>query len=92
MPNFTAYNVDVDVDIDIDDFISECSNREIKELINALIEDGHLTKNPLVLDPQAKLSASEEDFLSKLHLLSTKFYSMDQEEIEFIEKLFNKYR
>ena len=33
MPNFTVYNVDVDVDIDIDEFVSECSKREIKELI-----------------------------------------------------------
>ena len=39
MPNFTVYNIDVDVDIDIDEFVSECSSREIKELINALIED-----------------------------------------------------
>ena len=48
MPNFTAYNVDVDLDIDIDDFLSECSSREIKELINAWIEDGHLAKHPLL--------------------------------------------
>ena len=48
MPSFTAYNVDVDLDIDVDDFLSECSSREIKELINALIEDGHLAKHPLL--------------------------------------------
>jgi hypothetical protein len=48
MPNFTAYNVDVDLDIDVDDFLSECSKREIKEIIDALIEDGHLEKHPLI--------------------------------------------
>lgn len=92
MPNFTAYNVDVDLDIDVDDFLSECSNREIKELINALIEDGHLNKNPLVLDPKAKLSAAEEEYINKLHVISSKYYSMTEEELEMIDKLYNKYR
>jgi len=92
MPNITAYNVDVDVDIDIDDFLSECSSREINELVKALTEDGYLVKNPLILDPNNKLSKMEEEFLNKLHLLSTKYYSMSDEELEMIEKLFEKYR
>lgn len=91
MPNFTAYNVDVDVDIDVDDFLSECSSREIKHLINVLIEDGYLDKHPLVLDPSNKLGQMEHEFLNKLHLLSTKFYSMEEEEIQFIENLYKKY-
>ena len=92
MPYITAYNVDVDLDIDVDDFLSECSSKEIKELINALIEDGHLNKNPLVLDPKAKLSAAEEEYINKLHVISSKYYSMTDEELEMIDKLYNKYR
>ena len=92
MPNFTAYNVDVDLDIDVDDFLSECSNREIKELISALIEDGHLKKHPLTPDPEDKLGVFEEEFLGKLQTISTKYYSMTEEELEMINNLYNKYR
>mgnify|MGYP000524475547 CR=1 FL=1 len=82
MPNFTAYNVDVDLDIDVDDFLSECSSKEIKLLINTLIEDGHLNKNPLVLDPKSKLSAAEEEYINKLHTISSKYYLMSEEELD----------
>ena len=92
MPNITAYNVDIDVDVDIDDFLSECSSREIKELINALIEDGHLEKHPLVKKPDDKIGVLEEEFLTKLHLLSSKYYSMTEGELEIINNLYNKYR
>ena len=92
MPNFKAYNVDVDVDIDVDDFLSECSKREIKELINALIEDGHLSKHPLIPGYDDKLSKMEEEFMGKLHVISSKYYSMTEEELEIINNLYNKYR
>ena len=37
MPDFSA-----EIDIDAWDYISACSNREVKELIEALVEEGHL--------------------------------------------------
>jgi hypothetical protein len=92
MPNFTAYNVDVDLDIDVNDFLSECSSREIKELINVLIEDGHLVKHPLLPGYDEKLGVMEEEFLGKLQDISTKYYSMTEEELEMINNLYNKYR
>jgi hypothetical protein len=92
MPNITAYNVDVEVDIDVDDFLSECSSREIKELISALIEDGHLEKHPLIPGQDEKLGVMEEEFLGKLQTISTKYYSMTEEELEMINNLYNKYR
>lgn len=92
MPNFTAYNVDVDVDIDVDDFLSSCSKREIKEVINTLIEDGHLSKHPLIPGYDDKLGKMEEEFVNKLHTLSSKYYSMTEDELEIINNLYNKYR
>lgn len=92
MPNFTAYNVDVDLDIDVDDFLSECSKREIKELINALIEDGHLAKHPLLPGHEEKWSKMEEEFVDKLRTISSKYYQMSDEELDMIDKLYNKYR
>jgi hypothetical protein len=37
MPDFSTY-----IDIDPSEYVSECSRREIDELIETLIEDGHL--------------------------------------------------
>ena len=76
------HNYDVNIDL----------FREIKELISALIEDGHLKKHPLTPDPDDKLGVMEEEFLGKLQAISTKYYSMTEEELEFIDNLYNKYR
>jgi len=92
MPNFTAYNVDVDLDIDVDDFLSECSKREIKEIIDALIEDGHLEKHPLIPGQDEKIGIMEREFLNKLYTISTKYYSMSEMEIEMINYIYEKYR
>ena len=92
MPNFTAYNVDVDLDIDVDDFLSECSKREIKEVINTLIEHGHLEKHPLISGQDEKLGTMEKEFLNKLKTISTKYYSMSEMEIEMINYIYEKYR
>jgi len=92
MPNFTAYNVDVDLDIDVDDFLSECSKREIKEVINTLIEHGYLEKHPLIPGQDEKLGTMEKEFLNKLYTISTKYYSMSEMEIEMINYIYEKYR
>ena len=92
MPYITAYNVDVDLDIDVDDFLSECSSKEIKELINALIEDGHLAKHPLLPGYEEKMGKMEEEFVDKLYTISSKYYSMTDDELEIINNLYNKYR
>ena len=87
MPEFESY-----VDVDVDEFVSSCSKREIKELIECLVEDGHLEKNQFVKQPDDKKGVLEEEFLNKLEVLSTKYYSMSEEEVEFIDNLYNKYR
>lgn len=87
MPEFESY-----VDVDVDEFVSSCSKREIKELIDCLVEDGHLEKNRLVVQPEDKKGVLEEEFLGKLELLSTKYYSMSEEEVNMIDELYNKYR
>ena len=92
MPNFTAYNVDVDLDIDVDEFLTNCSKREIKEVITALIEDGHLAKHPLQPWHEDKISPMEEEFIGKLHTISNKYYSMTEEELEMINYIYEKYR
>ena len=43
MPKFSTY-----VDVDIHEFMGECSKREIKELIDYLVQDGHINSSSLI--------------------------------------------
>ena len=84
------------VDIDIDDFLWNCSKYDIKELINALVESGHLPKEVINLKGEVKEGLTfkgrgETEFSEKLDLLKTKYYSLTQEEEEFFESVFKKY-
>lgn len=94
MPSFTEYGVEVDVDVDItvDEFVSECSSREIKELITALVEDGHLKPSAARGGIPNNLTAKQLEFIEMIDVLSEKYYSMSNEECELIEQLYLKYR
>ena len=84
------------VDIESDDFLWNCSKYDIKELINALVESGHLPKEVVNLKGEVKEEITlkgrgETEFSEKLDLLKTKYYSLTQEEEEFFESVFKKY-
>ncbi len=82
--------VDVDVDIEIDEFVDSCTDREIQLLINYLGEVGHSSRHKVKDD--TKMTANEIEFSDKMLLLSDKYYQMTNEETEFLENLYNKYR
>jgi hypothetical protein len=84
------------IDIEIDDFLWSCSKYDIKELITALVEDGHLPK--VVLNNQGEVKEElitkgrgETEFSEKLDKLKEKYYSLNQEEEKFFDSLFLKY-
>jgi hypothetical protein len=81
MPNFYVE----DVDIDIDEFVSKCSNSEIEDLIDSLIDSGYLprsARNNFSLKEPISISESfYEDALDKLH---GKWNMLSQEEEQLI--------
>jgi ribosomal protein S8 len=83
-------SVDVDVDIEIDEFVDSCNDRDIKNLLRYLSEEGYL--NEFNIKDETKMSANEIQFRDKMSLLSDKYYQMSVEETELIENLYNKYR
>ena len=85
MPEFETY-----VDVDVDDFISACSKREIKELIEILIEDGHISKSSIIT-ANTNVGVLESDFLEKMGKLQEKYYRLSQEDEKTLEDLFKKY-
>jgi hypothetical protein len=92
MPSFIEYGVEVDVDVDItvDEFVSECSPREIKELITTLIEDGHLLPSA-IKGGGPNMTANETEFVDKANAIANKYYQMSNEDVAIIESLHKKY-
>ena len=77
MPYFET-NPD-EIEVDVDDFISACSSSEIKELIQALKDDGHLDEGEL-----------DNDFDIAIRKLSGNSWRLSKEDEETILKIANK--
>ena len=90
MPTFYSQ----DVDIDVDDFISECSSDELRELIEALDDDGHLSDHGY-----AKVKSREnetrgvaaDEFYNAIRALSNNYHNMPTEKTDLIVSLAKKY-
>jgi hypothetical protein len=81
-----------DVDIDIDEFVSKCSNSEVKDLIDSLIDGGYLprsVRNTAISEGPISVSESfYEDALDKLH---GKWNMLSQEEEQLILNIANRF-
>jgi hypothetical protein len=85
MPEFDTY-----VDVDVDEFLSACSKREITELIDALIEDGHIPESASK-KVNDNIGVLESQFIEKMDGLKEKYYRLSQEDEKTLEDLFKKY-
>jgi hypothetical protein len=85
MPEFDTY-----VDVDADEFVSACNKRDIKELIEALIEGGHISSSA-VEDTEKNIGFLEGVFIEKMDLLKEKYYRLSQDDEKTLEDLFKKY-
>jgi hypothetical protein len=86
MPTFTDWiETEAEMDISVDDFISECSNRDIEKLIEALREDGYLA-------PKDFLTESFQDLELQQALSKIAHFRMQLtvEEEELIKKIGNR--
>jgi arsenate reductase-like glutaredoxin family protein len=86
----------IDIDIEIYEFVRSCTKREIKELIEELIENDHLPKDVIntkgdVKKELNKKTSSEIDFEEKLDKLKLRFFSLSKDEEESLEKIFKKH-
>lgn len=82
MPTFYAE----DIDIDPDEFVSSCNRREIEELIDALVEDGHIPKISDIAPVDKNLLDEEWDgVIAKI--AGTGRLRLTNEEEEIIKKI-----
>lgn len=77
MPYFET-NPD-EIEVDVDDFLSACSDSEIKELVQALKDDGHLDEGEL-----------DNDFDIAIRKLAGNSWRLSKEDEETILKIANK--
>lgn len=89
MPTFYQ-EVEAEVDVEIDDFLSSCSSKEIKELIDALIEDGHLKHN-CQTDSTGKKTYLEEEWDQITDKINQIRLRISQEDEELLRSIVKKY-
>lgn len=91
MPEFYVDNVDIEPY----EFVRECSRTEIKELIDELVDEGHLPKSVLSLPNINKNrkynSLLEEEFVVNINKLCEKYHTISKEDEEIIEAIIKKY-
>ena len=86
------FDYDGDINIDVDDFLSACGSSEIKELIEALVEDGHLPKSTLnVVENSNSVGIAESEFEDALDKLHGKWNVLSKEEEEVIVKISKRF-
>ena len=88
MPTINNY-VDTSIDVSIDDFLSECSIREIDELVQALIDDGHINESQTI--GINRICYGEDVFEKSLNKLHGKWGSLNSVEEEIINKIANRF-
>jgi len=84
MPEFETY-----VDVDVDDFVLSCKKREIKELVEFLVQQGHISSS--AIPSHESQGVLESFFMEKMDKLKEKYYRLSQEDEQILEDLFKKY-
>ena len=90
MPDFQVE----DVDVSPDEFVYACNKREIKELIDTLIEENHIVKNDVVAYRTQRSGPNALDIIfdNNLDAISRNRLYLTLEEEEMISKLGERFR
>jgi hypothetical protein len=89
MPKFTDYT---NMDIDVDEFLQECDLDEIKEAIEWLRDEEHLTNDDLLddFDGEPK-SLLQQLFEEDLDRIKNSYLRISKEDFEAINRIAKKY-
>jgi hypothetical protein len=83
--------VSTEVDYEVDEFINECSKREISEMIDILIEQGHLKRDCKSNGKPDQYSLGEETHREYCDVFSNSYHRLSGEEEETIMNIAKKY-
>jgi len=89
MPQFTDY---ANMDINVDEFLQECDLDEIKEAIEWLRDEEHLTNDDLLDDFDGELkSLLQQLFEEDLTRIKNSYLQISKEDFETINRIAKKY-
>jgi hypothetical protein len=78
------------IDIDVDDFLSNLSKREIDEVIECLVNDGHLTKDN-IKSSTPNASILEQIYQEKINALRNNRLNLTLVEEEIITTIAKRF-
>ncbi len=84
------FEISETVDITPDEYISECDSDELAEIIDILIEEGHISPGLVSSKTPTPHQSDWEETCRKLSDFSVRM-KMSDPEIEFIEQLVKEY-
>ncbi len=82
MARFTVYDVEADVDIDPEEFLDECSEKEIKFILKWLKDNGYG-----LYHSYNSLTAGDELLLDDIQNIYSKFMLLTSEQIDSINQI-----
>jgi len=86
------FDYDGDIRIDVDDFLNACSKDNIQELIQCLVEDGHLPKSTLNGKYSSdKQSIMEWEFEKTIEKITSNYIRLTSEEEEMLRKIASRF-
>ena len=95
MPTIRQYDVPVeaevtvDFDVDVEEFLEDCDEDEIQEVVDWLGNNGHL--RPIDIDKSERVSVSEAEYMEALGKLYTKWNMLSKEEEQTILNLAKRF-
>jgi hypothetical protein len=90
MPTFYK-DVEAEVDVDIEEFVDECSDREIQILIRYMVEEGKLPKTLTGYEPSQNLSVNETIWYETIEKIRSNRLTLTDEEIDIIENIAKRF-
>lgn len=93
MPDFQTE----EITIEPYEYVRECSKSEIRELIEELVDEGHLpysTLSQIKIGKNGKPSRTSvihDEFVDGMYSLSEKYHMISKEDEQILEGLFKKY-
>ena len=91
MPNILVpVDTEIDVDVEVNDFLDACDSSEIEEIIEYLIETGHINKSA-VNDYNTDQSVTEIEFEDALKKLQGNWNRLSSDDEATILKIANQF-
>lgn len=84
------FDTNSEIEIDVEEFVTSCDKKEIKELINVLIDEGHLNPEDQ-LKTKENSNLFEIEWLDMLKKLVSLRLQISKEEEETIRNIVKKY-